>query len=301
MNIRVEPGRYIVAVSGGVDSMVLLDVLRQQPGLELAAAYYDHGIRLDSDEDRALVESIALQHALPFFTEQGKLGANASEATARDKRYDFLHRVQDTWGAVAIMTAHHQDDVLETAIINLIRGTGRKGLASITDTNELRRPFLHITKQDVLVYAKTHAITWREDSTNSDPKYLRNHIRQAIMPKFSAHARAKLLQIIHTAHEQNIAIDNIITQFITLENLSISRNLVIFSNFSVSCELLATWLRHHAVEFDRKSIERMVVGAKTLPIGKCIDVSGSMVLRITKDEFAIEHRATTRQKQYKSV
>src|SRR5689334_19288064 len=122
----VQPGKYVLAVSGGVDSMVLLHALQGRPGVKLVVAHYDHGIRPDSHEDRHLVQVVAAQHGLPFEYEEDWLGWGTSEETAREARYNFLERTRQRHKSDAIITAHHQDDVLETAIINLLRGTGRK-------------------------------------------------------------------------------------------------------------------------------------------------------------------------------
>src|SRR6185436_20114617 len=127
MKISVRPGKYVVAVSGGVDSMVLLDLLRQKPKLELVVAHFDHGIREDSAQDRKLVQRIAKAYGLPFVHAKGNLGPKAGEALAREARYAFLRQVQADHDAKAIITAHHQDDMLKTAIMNLLRGTGRRG------------------------------------------------------------------------------------------------------------------------------------------------------------------------------
>ncbi len=88
MNITVQPGRYVVAVSGGVDSMVLLDLLRQKPDLHLIIAHFDHGIRGDSTEDRHLVQQIAHTYDMPFVYDEGHLGSQASQATARSGNYN---------------------------------------------------------------------------------------------------------------------------------------------------------------------------------------------------------------------
>src|SRR5215471_4228206 len=95
MKIELEPGKYVVAVSGGVDSMVLLDVLKDVPGLQLVVAHYDHGMRGDSGQDRQLVQEAAAHYGLPFAYEEGKLGVRTSEAAARDARYQFLRRVRE--------------------------------------------------------------------------------------------------------------------------------------------------------------------------------------------------------------
>ena len=115
----LQPGTYVVAVSGGVDSMVLLDLLAKQPDIKLIVAHYDHGIRSDSKLDRELVASSAKKYKIPFVYESGNLGPGTSENQARIARYNFLRKVQKESKADAIVTAHHQDDALETAILNI--------------------------------------------------------------------------------------------------------------------------------------------------------------------------------------
>ena len=184
MDVSLKPGKYVVAVSGGVDSMVLLDLLKDQPHLKLIVAHYDHGIRPDSAKDRQLVQDVAAAYHLPMVFENGKLGSTASEATARQARYEFLERTRQTHSARAILTAHHQDDVLETAIINLIRGTGRRGLTALSSQPLIIRPLLHVSKADIRAYAEKQQLKWHEDSTNQDEKYLRNYIRRNWLPQF---------------------------------------------------------------------------------------------------------------------
>ena len=119
MNIDVQPGKYVVAVSGGVDSMVLLDLLvKKSNGSEFFVAHYDHGIRGDSAQDFELVEDVSARYKLKLFSEQGKLGPNTSEDTARQKRYVFLNQVKKMVNADAILTAHHEDDLIEDIIIH---------------------------------------------------------------------------------------------------------------------------------------------------------------------------------------
>ena len=166
--------KYIVAVSGGVDSMVLLDMMVRAGGHELIVAHFDHGIRSDSRLDAQLVRDTALRHGLVFETRREELGPSASEAYARDRRYAFLRGLADTHKAT-IVTAHHLDDLVETVAINVNRGTGWRGLA-VLDSG-LSRPLIDVEKSELLAYARRHGIEWREDSTNTSSAYLRNRIR----------------------------------------------------------------------------------------------------------------------------
>ncbi len=166
--------KYVVAVSGGVDSMVLLDMMVRAGGHELVVAHFDHGIRSDSRLDAQLVRDAALRYGLQFETKREELGESASEAFARDRRYAFLRNVASTHGAT-IVTAHHLDDLVETVAINMTRGTGWRGLA-VLDSG-MHRPLIDVEKTKLLEYAKKHGVEWREDSTNASPVYLRNRIR----------------------------------------------------------------------------------------------------------------------------
>lgn len=185
---------YVLAVSGGVDSIVLLDALVNHRIDELVSegltidlsgqfvvAHFDHGIRSDSIEDRVAVEKLAKSYNIPFETKRVELSADVSEDEARTVRYNFLRQVCKKHNA-QLATAHHQDDLIETMIINLIRGTGWRGLVSLSSNSDILRPFLHTPKNDLLLYAKKYNLQWREDSTNSDTKYLRNYVRLNLIP-----------------------------------------------------------------------------------------------------------------------
>jgi tRNA(Ile)-lysidine synthetase, N-terminal domain len=167
--------KYIVAVSGGVDSMVLLDMMVRAGGHELVVAHFDHGIRSDSHLDAQLVRNAAQKHGLMFETKRENLGESASEALARDRRYAFLRELARKHKGT-IVTAHHLDDLVETVAINATRGTGWRGLAVLD--SDVRRPLLDIDKPTIINYAQQHNIEWREDSTNASSTYLRNRIRQ---------------------------------------------------------------------------------------------------------------------------
>lgn len=293
MKLTVEPGKYVLAVSGGVDSMVLLDLLSKQPGLELVVAHFEHGIRSDSDEDRQLVEEAAKKYGLQFMYERGHLGRDASEAEARSARYAFLERVKEQTASQAIITAHHQDDLLETAVINLIRGTGRKGLTALGDRPGVLRPLLRTPKADILRYAQANHISWREDSTNQNEAYLRNYVRRIILPRLGDSGKQELLAIIEKARTHNPLIDSIL--FDDLEKheseAGLSRYWFIMLPHLVACESMAAWLRKNKIrEFDSHTIERLVVAAKVALPGKLINVNAGYFLKVGKTSLQLVER-----------
>jgi tRNA(Ile)-lysidine synthetase-like protein len=266
----MEDGSYIVAVSGGVDSMVLLNLLhgyiKTQPSVKIIVGHVDHGIRSDSALDRQLVEVTCVIMGLPFYYTELKLGPSASEADARLRRYEFLDDLADRHEARAVITAHHQDDLIETVIMNILRGTNRKGLSPMINTERRIRPLLTYSKQELTRYAEANNIKWREDSTNKDTNYLRNYVRARIIPRLDYSARSQLLNIINSMAVVNVKIDQLVEDFI--KNAGLKAPLIDRQWFNqlphiVSKEIMASWLRANGIrDFDSKTLERLVVKAK---------------------------------------
>lgn len=175
--MKVSPKKYLIAVSGGVDSVVLLEMLAKKHE-NILVAHFDHGIREDSKEDAIFVRQLAVKYGVKFFTKREELGANASEEKARRARYKFLRELSEKQNAT-IVTAHHLDDVVETIIINMVRGTGWRGLA-VLNAEDIYRPLINFKKQEIINYAKQNNLKWREDSTNSLNVYMRNIVRHKI-------------------------------------------------------------------------------------------------------------------------
>jgi tRNA(Ile)-lysidine synthase len=278
-----DGGKYVVAVSGGVDSMALLHLISKNKNTNIIVAHFDHGIRLDSNEDLQLVKEISENYGFIFESEQGNLGSQASEATARSARYNFLNKVKIKHGANAIITAHHQDDIIETCFINILRGTGRRGITSLTSTAVVFRPLIGISKKHIIDYAVQNNLKWREDITNNDPKYLRNNLRINILNNFNNEDRARTLKIIEDTRFLNEKIDKEI-EILLRQGLHKNQTVLNRSWFSklphdISKEvILAILSKLQAGEIDRKSIEKIVISVKTLPAGKTIQVSGLSIL-----------------------
>jgi len=191
VNFDLKKGdKVVVAVSGGVDSVCLLDLLLKQSELNLediVVAHFDHGIRSDSKEDAELVERIADQKGLGFELATADLsGLKAGvEEQARNHRYKFLEIIRDLYNVDWILTAHHADDQAETIMMKFLKGTFLKGLRGIKVRDferKLYRPLLGIPKSELYEYAAKNILEFREDSTNSDMKYERNKMRNEILP-----------------------------------------------------------------------------------------------------------------------
>lgn len=296
MKVNLAPGVYVVAVSGGVDSMVLLDVLARLPGLQITVAHFDHGVRSDSHLDRELVQQVAQTLGLPFVFETAQLGPHASEDQARILRYNFLRRVKEQARAEAIITAHHQDDVLETLILNMHRGTGRRGLSSLKSTPEIQRPLLHHTKNELLDYAKEQGLAWREDSTNLSEKYARNYLRLRVMPQISKADRARLLAIQLRMSQLNHEIDEQLEEALaalTTSDGSIVRKKFIMLPHAVAQELMAHILRQNNVRnLSRQLVSRLVIALKTGRPHTMYDVDAERVFELSQHRAILIPRKT---------
>lgn len=183
----------LAGVSGGVDSMVLLDLLVPLFGSRLIVCHVNHGLRGEaSDGDQLLVEEAALGHRLECLSAKGDVAALAGkkgisiELAAREFRYNCFHAWAEQTGARTLFLAHHANDQAETILFNLCRGGGGlRGMSrSSTSMEGLRlvRPLLGISKADILQYAQEKGIQWREDHTNGEPVAARNRIRLEVMP-----------------------------------------------------------------------------------------------------------------------
>lgn len=280
---------YILAISGGVDSVVLLDKLAsvRPEWICYIIAHVNHGIRPDSDDDETFVSKLAEKWGLEFESIRLELGKNASEAVAREKRYDFLFMLLKKYKAEKIITAHHEDDVLETMILNMLRGTSPRGLVGFQRKNILR-PFLHTPKHELVNYATTRSLTWREDSTNSDEKYLRNYVRKNILPKFEEH-REDFIRIRDSLEEVYLEIDTLTKRLLvqSIHKKELVRARFVILPVCVQKELVASWLRLHDVAFDAKLIERAVVAMKTFASDKHFELSAHASLTMKKHTIVL--------------
>ena len=181
--------KVLLAVSGGLDSMVLV-YLFQQLHYEIGVAHCNFQLRgLESFEDQNFIQNYAKANSIPIFITQFDTQAFAQDyklsiqVAARELRYNWFYELLETQNFDYVLTAHHADDNLETFLINLSRGTGLDGLTGIPEQNDkVIRPLLAFSRQEMEAYAKQNAIQWREDSSNASDKYLRNKIRHDVVP-----------------------------------------------------------------------------------------------------------------------
>ena len=190
----IPPGATVLcAVSGGADSVCLLHILhslQSELDFHLVAAHYNHRLRgSESHRDEVFVRDLCGDWDIPCYVGSGDVAAEAKarklgiEETARDMRYAFLRQTAQELDGALIATAHNADDNAETILLNLIRGTGLRGLTGISPVREgIIRPLLNCSRQDIEEYLAFHQLPHVEDSSNADESYTRNKLRAQVMP-----------------------------------------------------------------------------------------------------------------------
>jgi tRNA(Ile)-lysidine synthase len=207
-----------VACSGGVDSLVLLHLLRFSAadlGVQLKVAHFDHRMRSGSDDDATWVQGLATAWDLPF------VGGAASrspkdEADARDLRYAFLEGIIACGEAEAVLTAHHADDQVETVLFRALRGTGVTGLEGIPERRPpgIVRPLLPYSRAELEAYAAHHHLRPRVDPTNGSLAFARNRVRLRLLPlleEVHPGARGGLLRLARNASRAGEALEALLT------------------------------------------------------------------------------------------
>lgn len=205
--------RYLVGVSGGRDSIVLLHLLHRLGYRNLIVCHLDHTLRgRASRADAQFVRKLACRLDLPFVMEQLDVAAAAREksqsieSAAREVRYDFFTRTARTNRCSAILLAHHADDQVETCLFNLFRGAGSAGLGAMRVESHrgslhIVRPLLAVWRSEIDEYINAHRLKFREDATNRDLSNSRNRMRQQIIPMLEQHFGRELKKSVRRTAE----------------------------------------------------------------------------------------------------
>ena len=207
---RPGPGETLVAaLSGGADSVALLDVLAQlavRRGFGLVAAHLDHGLRASSKADAAFCRDLCRRLGVSLEVGTADVRARAREEkggleeAARLERYAFLREVEDKHGAVGIAVAHTLDDQAETFLLRLLRGAGTAGLGAMRPVSgDILRPMLEATRRDVLAHLESRGLEHREDETNADLSFPRNRVRRELLPYLEQRFNPKVRQALARA------------------------------------------------------------------------------------------------------
>ena len=275
--------KKVLAVSGGIDSVVMLHIFRNDS--EAVVAHYNHGIRPNSADDQAFVKRLAQKYKLPFETADGNLGPNTSEAAAREARYQFFEAICKKYRG-RLHVAHHLDDVYESIVINVLRGTGWRGLAPLRNPN-VERPLLGWRKSDIYRYATEHQLNFRQDQTNNEDIYLRNRVRVALLRASDAQ-KEQLRQLYERQCQISSEVQKILDRFVSEQGQSISRDIFIDIDEQSGVELLRELLSINGISQTRPQLHRALSAIKNYLPGKQFPLNKNNYIRVSKYHFSIK-------------
>ncbi|MGB4762246.1 MAG: tRNA lysidine(34) synthetase TilS [Candidatus Saccharimonas sp.] len=276
--------KYIVAVSGGVDSVVLLDMLSRQKH-QLIVAHVEHGIRGDeSVADARFVAALARKYQVPFVSTSLALGPKASEEWARELRYDFLLGLAREHEA-RVVTAHHLDDVVETVAVNLERGTGWRGLTVLARAS-LYRPLLALSKTQLYAYALKHRLEWVEDATNAGDQYQRNRLRHKIAMVLPRDTKQRVSEL--RARQLCLRTDVARESARVLVRNEGSRHFLSVLDDLVAIELLGTAIElQTGIRPTRPQLTRALLAIKTARQGSEYHIGNKLKLQFTVRKYRV--------------
>ena len=295
----------VVAVSGGLDSLVLLHLLRFEadlPGTTLVAAHLDHRMRQGSGADARWVRGL-----LRAWGVEGRIGRAEgipeSETEARGERYTFLEQVRRKAGAEHVLLAHHADDQAETVLFRVLRGTGIRGLGGIPERREpgIVRPLLPFWRSELEAYARSRGIRPRLDPSNRDPRHARNVIRHQLLPlaeeRVAPGARKALVRLARIARREESAWDSLapgLLEPVLLEGgeddedrFVLDRSGFLAYHPSVRARLLRRLARRLKIDLDETGTRQAVEFTSSSPSGGRIDLPGQGVLTREFDRFVL--------------
>ncbi len=281
VDVKLNQKPMVLAVSGGVDSVVMADMFARA---SVAIAHFNHGIRADANEDEELVRKLAEKYGLRFEAGRASLGKGASEEAARSARWAFLNSVAEKYGGV-VATAHHKEDVVESVAINLVRGTGWRGLAPM-DTKGVLRPLISWTKPDIYAYAREKHLTWREDSTNDSDAYLRNRIRKRLAG--DASTIGKVFALYEQQKDLKAEIEQLGEGVLAAEQKKPGvhvRRFFVGLEEPVALELLRAALRDIGKSATRPQLSRLLEAIRTFEPEKKLNLLKDYFVRFDKNYF----------------
>lgn len=288
--------------------MAMLDIVRRRfPKEEIIVAHFDHGIRDNSKLDAEFVRRKAAEYGVEFYAGRAELDEGASEAEAREKRYEFLAKVAGSVGG-EIWTAHHLDDLVETVAINLLRGTGWRGLAGL-DRAGIRRPFLEtemfyepLDRATIYEYAAKRRLEYREDPSNSWEEYLRNRVRKKLDGALSFEQKLEIYDLWQKQKKLKREIDEIVAGLLpsaeesetrtnanspSRESGTWQRSWFIDLDEKVALELLRAGTLCAGISATRPQLLRFLEAIKTYPSGKSFNLPQDKLVKFSKKEFVL--------------
>ena len=293
-----DGGRVILAVSGGVDSMVLLDAAAALFAAErLVVATFDHGTGTHATSAADLVAERSSALGIECVSERAQ-GQLSSEADLRGARWGFLRAVARRFDGT-ICTAHTADDQIETVLMRIIRSAGARGLAALFADSDVVRPLLGARRADIVAYARHRRLTWAEDPSNASPQFLRNRVRNDLLPairRVRPSIDADLLAVSETAAFWRSQVEEFVARNIAVRELEQGSGIDVAADAlaGYSPESLAIlWpviAARAGVALDRRGTRRLAEFTSEARVGTRVQLSGGWEVIRSRD--ALQLRAS---------
>lgn len=278
--------KKILAVSGGIDSMVMMHMHRGD--LEnVIVAHFDHGIRPNSADDFDFVKREADKLGMSFIGEHACLGKDCSEEKARQERYAFLGKCAEDNDA-QIVVAHHADDIIESIIINILRGTGWRGLAPMQNM-KITRPLRGLTKADIYRYAAINNVSFRHDQSNSDDKYLRNRVREWML-SLDEEEKNRLKSELLRLHAKQCAIGEEVSQILECigSQEKYSRKAFYDLDDEIAIEILRCILKRNGHSLTRPQLARALEAIRVYGTNTKFSLNKGSFINILRSNFTVD-------------
>ena len=288
--LAASSGSWLVGVSGGVDSMVLLDVMVKS-GLKPVVAHVNYGTRgKHSDADEELVRSVCDKIGLEFYFKRihkDEMYGNFQER-ARILRYRFFEEIYQKCDCDWIATAHNYDDQLETILMRVLQGRGPAAWGMTRQRGHIIRPMLEVSRKEIEAYAAKHNVKYRTDSSNLTPEYLRNRIRLRWMPEIREHipgADSSLLRLRKIGSEYREMAEWILNKII-VNNNELCRNSWMSQSPKVQVPVLAAWIESHGLPVTT-GITSLAENLSELQTGAVLELSVDHGILRNRDSFVL--------------
>jgi tRNA(Ile)-lysidine synthase len=287
--------RVLLAVSGGLDSTVLLDAAARVLARDsIVVATFDHGTGIESTRAADLVATRAKRIGVEFASGRAS-SALSGEAALRDARWRFLRAIAAEQSAV-IATAHTADDQLETVVMRVMRGTGARGLASLYAMSGILRPFIGITREQLALYGQSAKLTWVEDPSNALPTYFRNRVRHDLLPALRR-ARPSLAAELMDASRGAAVLRAEVEQFVS--DVIQPRAVAHRAELDVAADVLSAYdgaslallwpdiVARIGLVLDRRGLARLVQFTQSGRTGRRMQLSGGWDVVRSRDLFEV--------------
>jgi tRNA(Ile)-lysidine synthase len=305
-SLQLEAGPWLVAVSGGPDSVAFLQLLSEVGpalGITPVVGHVDHGIHPDSRDVAALVQRHADRLGVACHLAELALGADSSETASRRARYDALRAMARRASSKGILTAHHVDDQVETVLMRALRGSGPAGLAGMESVRrqDVVRPLLQMSRADLAAFATEMDLEHWRDPANHDPAHLRSWIRQDLLPHIRSRlpdVEQRLLDVAEQARDHRGAWDLLLDQlpgldFVGTDPASVAAFPWFATDTALSRQLLAAAGRRIGARLSQQAIRRALTLVRAGVSGRRVDLGQGWEAEFSFGRLVIERPERT--------